>query len=500
MRMSYSSARCSGNGMAGIQGIVPPPSNNSRRRPRRTTRRGGDAKQPAHREELGTLRATWRSQAGFIWAAAGSAIGLGNVWRFPTVAAQEGGGAFLLVFLGLLIIVGVPMMMGEIAVGRRAARGPAGAYRTLAPGTRWHWLGYLYGAINVSVLSFYASLTGACLAYMARYVAALFRIMPAPAPGGPGGTSGPLLMPGEAVLWLLITIGIVAYVSARGIQQGIEKVTSRFVPLLLIILAVLVIRVSRLDGAMEGIVWFLTPRWEDVSFRTLLAALAQLFFSLSIGSGLQVTYASYLDRTKSDIVSSSMLIAASDTAVGMLAGLAVIPALFAFNSPIVSGPELVFHSLTGIFAAMPWGEFFGALFFAALSIAALGSSFSILEVPVTTMVDEARWPRLRAVLSAAAVSFVLGIPSALSMSGVSAAAVAGRPFIDIIDHFTTNMVLPVSGGLSVIFIGWVWGAANARDEIALGARAFRTAPLWTWAIRYILPVAIVLIIVGQFVL
>lgn len=446
------------------------------------------------------MRTTWRSQAGFIWAAASSAIGLGNVWRFPTVAAQEGGGAFLIVFLVLLVMVGVPMMMGEIAVGRRAARGPVGAYRTLAPGTRWHRLGWLYAVINVLVLSFYAALTGACLAYMTRYVAALFRIMPAPAPVNGGAGSAALLMPLEAVVWLFITSAIVAFVSARGIQQGIEKVTSKFVPILLVILVVLVIRVSRLEGALEGILWFLTPRWEDVTFRTFLAALAQLFFSLSIGSGLQVTYASYLDRSRSDIVTSSLLVAANDTAVGMLAGLTVIPALFAFDMPIVSGPQLVFHSLTSIFAAMPFGDFFGALFFAALSIAALGSSFSILEVPVTTLVDEARWPRLRAVVSGAALGFLVGIPSALSIAGVSAAAIAGRPFLDLIDHVTTNLILPVSGGLSIIFIGWVWGAANARDEIALGAKAFRTAPLWTWAIQYILPVAIVLIILGQWVL
>lgn len=437
----------------------------------------------------------WKSQIGFIWASAGAAIGLGNLWRFPTIVANNGGSAFLLAYVVLILAIGIPAVMAEMALGRHTGSGPLRAFAKLAPSTRWYLVGYVTAAGNALVLSYYAVIAGTALAFAFKYLAGMAVAGTATAPVPPGA---PLLAPAATVAAFALFLGTVVVISLLGVQRGVERVASAVIPSILIVLALLVARIFLLERALEGAAWLLAPRWHDVGMDTFFAALGQVFYSLSLGFGALITYAGYLDRDRSDLPRSAVLVAAADTSVGMLAALMIIPALFAFDMPLVPGPDLVFRALTRIFAQIPFGQGAGFIFFALLATAGLTSSLSMLEVPVAALVQRWGWPRRRAVLATGAAVFLLGIPSALSFAGVETATLFGRPFLDAMDFSLSNLVLPATGILVVIFVGWVWGADKAREELTRGAAGFKSAPLWQWAIRYAVPVAIAIVLVTQF--
>lgn len=443
-------------------------------------------------------RDTWRSNLGFILATSGAAIGLGNVWRFPTMATLNGGGAFLVPYVALLFLVGVPAVLGEFALGRAASRGPVGAFRALAANPRWGWVGGLAVLTSTVILSYYSVVAGWCVAYVVGYLSGWPALVAQDALVGASTFAQVISTPRASIGWHGLFMALTAGVVIKGVSGGIERVNRVLMPLLLVLLILLIGQVLSLEGSWEGLVWFLTPRWADVTADGVMAALSQIFFSLSLGGGTLITFASYLPR-RSDLPRNAVSIAAADATVAVLAGCMVIPALFAFQLPMESGPKLLFEVMTRVFKEMPATRFVGFLFFFLLSIAALTSAISLLEIWATTWIDERRWSRPTAALSGAAFAFALGIPSAVSQVPGSRLTLLGTDFLSALDFIASDLMLPVTSLLIVVFVGWVWGSNKARKELTEGARQFRTASLWEQAVRYILPVAIVLVMLGALV-
>lgn len=437
-------------------------------------------------------REHWQSRLGFILAAAGAAIGLGNVWRFPILVTQNGGGAFVAVYLILVLLVGIPAMMAELALGRRSQRNCVGAFRALTPGSRWPLVGGLGVLTSFVILSYYSVIAGWALGYVG--LAATGRL---DGQGTAGLTrtfdafaASPVAAVGCHLAFMLLTVLIVAL----GVAAGLERWSRVLMPGLFLLLLVLLVRVWTLPGAAAGMAWFLRPDWTGIGPGTVLKALGQLYFSLSLGMGALITYGSYLDRN-TDIPGTTGWVAGADTVVALLAGLTVVPALFAFGMPIQGGPGLTFVALPAVFNALPFGALFGTLFFIMLGIAALTSSISMLEVVVAWWVEEGGLSRRAAALLSGAAAFLLGVPSALSQGAWEGARLAGRPFLEAVDFLASNVLLPAGGLLTAIYIGWVWGSGCAVEEIRTGARRFPLGRFRPAAIRYFVPAAVALVMV-----
>lgn len=395
-------------------------------------------------------REQWGSRIGFIVAAAGSAIGLGNIWRFPTVTGQNGGGAFVLLYLVLVFLVGIPVLMVELSLGRKAQRNPVGAFKTLASGTLWKWVGAMGVAAGFIILSFYSVIAGWSVAYIFKFLLGAFTGL---SPAGIAQEFNALVThPVIPLLWhglfMLLTAGIVVL----GVAWGIERWNKILMPMLLVLLIVLVVRSVTLDGAREGVYWLLRPDFSQLSFASVLTALGQVFFSLSLGMGAMITYGSYLGA-RENIPGSAVYIALADLAVALLAGLVIIPAVFAFGLNPETGPPLIFLTLPAVFQRMPLGGLFGAMFFFLLSIAALTSAISLLEVVVAYFVDELNWSRAVAAPVLGFAIFLLGIPSSLSVGPLAGFKLWGMPILDFKDWFTAVIMLPLGALLTVIFAG-----------------------------------------------
>lgn len=438
--------------------------------------------------ELKENREHWASRVGFILAAAGSAIGLGNIWRFPYMTGENGGAAFIIIYLLAVFLLGYPLMVNETVLGRASQRDPVGAFKALAPGSSWWLVGALGVFTGFIILSYYIVVAGWSLAYIYKVVIAV-------------NTSG---INHEAVfkshitsLWepivcsavfMALTIGIIA----AGVVNGIQRWSLILMPILFFIMIILIIRSVTLPGASEGIAYYLNPDFSEVSGRTVLAALAQAFFSLSLGMGVFITYGSYL-KDHDEIPYSTAWVVGLDTTVALMAGFAIFPAVFALGFQPGAGPGLVFITLPAVFAQMPLGLLFGVLFFVLLAIAALTSAISLLEVVTAWLIDERGWARKKAATLMGLVIFIVGLPAALGynvLSGVSFPGL-GTDILDTYDWFANSVFLPVGGFFAAIFTAYVWGAQKAIDEANKGASGFSVGKLWRFLMRYVVPPLIV---------
>lgn len=435
----------------------------------------------------------WGSRLGFVLATAGSAIGLGNIWRFPSMAAANGGGGFVLIYVLIILLVGVPAMMAELALGRRGHSNPVDAFGDAQPGGRWQWAGVLAMVASGLILSYYSVVGGWVLAYLTRSLRG--GLAGLDAVGLAAVFDAQVSEPGAAVWWHAVFMLLTFAVVAGGVKDGIERWSKVLMPGLVVLLLVLLLRVLTLEGAMAGAIWFLTPRWADVTWPVVIQATGQVFFSFGLGMGVLITYGSYLNRSE-DIPRAAVYVAAADTGVALTAGLIVIPALFAFGLPVQGGPGLLFVTMPGLLARMPLGAVATFLFFLMVATAALTSSVSLLEVVVAVAGQRLRWPRLRTAAAAAAVLLVLGIPSALAQTE-RGWQIAGRDFLSAVDSLTSDLLLPVGGLLTILFVGWVWGAGPALAELRTGSRGFRTAPLWVFSVRLVIPAALGVILVTR---
>ncbi|SFP52031.1 sodium-dependent transporter [Salibacterium halotolerans] len=433
-------------------------------------------------------RDQWHSKLGFILAAAGSAIGLGAVWKLPYVTGTSGGGAFFLVFLLFTILLGTSLMLAEFVIGRRTQKPPIEAYKELAPKSSWHLVGILGIISSCLILSFYAVVGGWIFTYFIRSLT-----------GGltnpPGGDFGALFNSIISNQWevgaahlafILLTILIVQ----GGIQKGIERASTIMMPALFLIFAVLVVRSVTLEGAMEGIRFFLQPDLSSLDGGTVLFALGQAFFSLSLGVSIMVTYSSYLSK-KESLVRSAFSIVGLSIFIAFLAGLAIFPGVFAFGLEPSQGPGLIFAVLPAVFSEIAFGSVFFSLFLLLLLFATLTSAFSLLEIVVSTASYQRPERRRKAAWIAGIAIFLLGIPSNLSYGLLSEWLIFGDIFFNQVDFLVSNILLPLGAFLIAVFVSWRLKPDVLQEELLRGSSLstgfFR---VWLFVLRYITPAAI----------
>lgn len=408
-------------------------------------------------------RDSFTGRYGFIAAAAGSAIGLGNIWKFPYITGVYGGSAFIIVYLICILLIGLPVMLSEITVGRRAQKGVFGAYKRLAPGTPWFFSGYMGIAAAFLILSFYSVVAGWTMEYVVKAMTGAFA---GKTPDQIGAMfSGFIGQTAKPILWQISFMLLTGFIVIAGIKNGIERYSKILMPLLLGILLCLCLRSVTLDGASRGFEFLFTPDFSKLSPKAVLAALGHAFFSLSVGMGTLVTYGSYVKKSER-LAPMALHITTADTIIALLAGIAIFPAVFAFGIEPAAGPGLVFVTLPGVFQQMPLGNVFCILFFFLLAIAALTSSISILEVVVTHLVEDFRVSRKTATIVTTLVITVFGIPCALSFGALSEFKFLGATFFDNADHLASNVLMPLGGLCISLFVGWKMARKDVADELS----------------------------------
>jgi neurotransmitter:Na+ symporter, NSS family len=437
-------------------------------------------------------RGRWGSRLGFILAAAGSAVGLGNIWKFPYVAGENGGAAFLFAYVVIVFTLGVGVMLVEFAIGRAAQRNPVGAFAALKGG-RWVWVGYMGVVAGFVILSYYSVVAGWTIAYIAKSATGLLH---AADPKALGAIFGDFVShPGEPLIYHFVFMALTVGVVIAGVHGGIEKSCEVLLPLLFLIMVGLAIRSLTLPGAMEGLRFYLKPDFAKLDGPLLGDALAQAFFSLSLGMGSMLTYGSYLSR-ELDLPRAALWVTLCDTLVALTAGLVVLPAVFAFHYDPAAGPGLVFITLPAVFAHLPLGGIFAVLFFVLLLIAALTSSVSLLEVVVAYCVDERGIARAKAALGAGAACFLFGIPALLSFGPWKGVTIGGKNILDAMDFVASNVMLPLGGIAMSLFVGWVILPRAMNEATAGGRHGFAWAGLWRVMCRYVAPAAIFYILIA----
>ncbi|HQG56627.1 MAG TPA: sodium-dependent transporter [Bacteroidales bacterium] len=436
-------------------------------------------------------RDSFGSNIGAIAAIAGSAIGLGNIWRFPYVAGENGGGAFLLIYIVFILLIGIPVMTSEFIIGRSAQKNPYGAFRLLAPGKPWFLIGVMGVLAAFFILSFYTTVSGWTLEYFYQAIT-----------GNLSGKTnrelaemftGFLNSPFRPYLWFLIFMGLTALIIISGVKNGIERYAKILMPFLLVLLVILCIRAITLKGANEGLRFLFHPDVSKITPKVILEALGQGFFSLSIGMGTLITYGSYI-RKKDNLASTALYVTASDTIIAIFAGVAIFPAVFALGGTPASGSGLTFIVLPEVFQKLPFGNVIAMIFFILLAIAALTSTISVLEVIVAFLVEELKMVRRKATIVASVSVSVLGLLTVASMGKLGSFTILGKNIFGLLEYLTANIMLPLGGLLIVIFIGWFHDKNLTKLEMTNnGEIKSWYFPVYFFLVRYIAPVAIALV-------
>jgi len=436
-------------------------------------------------------RDSFGSRLGVVAAAAGSAVGLGNIWRFPYILGENGGGAFLIIYLVIMFAIGIPVMMSELVIGRRSQRNAVGAFRILAPGKPWYLVGMMGIISAFMILAFYTAVSGWTLEYLYQTVI-----------GGFSGKSSEELTAmfdsfrSESLrpaLWFSVFMLATSGIVLGGVRKGIEKSTKIMMPLLFILLIVMCIKSLTLTGAGKGMEFLIKTDFSKVNGTVVLMALGQVFFSLSIGMGTIITYGSYIQKDN-NLANTSVQVSLIDTTVAVLAGVAIFPAVFAFGISPASGEALTFIVLPGIFQQMTGGMIFSFMFFLLLALAALTSTISVLEVIVAYFSEQLGLSRKKAILLATLSMFVLGITASLSLGLTSKVRLFGLNTFDLFNTTTANILLPLGGLLIVIFLGWFFPGKNVRDELSNeGSLKARYYMLYRFIIRFVAPIAITIV-------
>lgn len=435
-------------------------------------------------------RENWGSRFGFIMAAAGSAVGLGNIWRFPYLTGENGGGAFIAIYLVFILLIGVSIMLAEFTIGRRSNLAAVGAYKKYD--NRWTFAGVLGVLSAFFIMGFYPVVGGWASAYVVKsFTGLLSGAVPI------GDVFGEFISnPIQPLLWMLGFLILNVTIVAKGIAGGIEKAGKVLMPTLFILLVAIAVRSMTLPGAGAGIEFLFKPVWSNVDGSTILAALGQAFFSLSLGMGCMITYGSYLSKEE-NLVSSALTVTILDTSIAILAGLAIFPALFAFGMEPTQGAGLVFVVVPQIFAEMgALGPIFSTIFFIALTVAALTSSVSLLEVVVAYLIDQKNMARTKAVYLTGGIMVFTGILSSLSMGLMSGVTIFGAGFFDLFDILTDKIFMAIGGMFLAIFVGWFMKKEDLKDELTNGGTIkFALFDVWYGLIKYVIPVAIAIVAV-----
>ncbi|WP_300669639.1 sodium-dependent transporter [Desulfoluna sp.] len=438
-------------------------------------------------------RPLFSSRLSIITVAAGSAIGLGNIWKFPYITGKNGGAAFIIVYLCCIALIGLPVLISDFIIGRRGGGSVVSSFRALA-GERSPWLfgGFIALFGSATVLSFYGVVAGWSLEYVARAACNDFA---GKTPAEIGGMftdfiTSPVAPIACQLLFMAITAGVVY----AGVKKGIETFSKVMMPVLIGIILLLCLRSLTLPGAEAGLAFLFKPDFSKLSAAGVLDALGHAFFTLSLGVGTMITYGSYIDK-KEDLAVTAVQICIADTVIALLAGVAIFPAVFAFGVEPGQGPGLVFVTLPNIFAQMPGGYIFCILFFLLLAVAALTSSISMLEVSVAYASEDLGVSRKRATLILATLISLVGVVCSLSMGKYEAQLTFfGKNFFDLADFAVSNVEMPIAGALSVIFVGWMLKRRKVEDELTCnGTLPVPLVGAFLFTAKYLAPVAIAIV-------
>ena len=444
-------------------------------------------------------RSSFSSRIGFVLAAAGSAVGLGNMWRFPYLAAKYGGGAFLVIYILLAVTFGFTLMITEIAIGRRTRRSCIEAFKTLD--RRFVPLGWLCAMIPVIITPYYCVIGGWVLKYFAEFITGNGLAASDDAFFGNFITCVGSGMTDRPLFWFALFVILTAVVVLLGVDKGVEKASAILMPLLVLLSVGIAIYSLTIPGAMEGLKYYLLPDLSDVSLTTVLAAMGQLFYSMSLAMGIMITYGSYMKK-EGDLEKSVTQIEIFDTGIAMLAGLMIIPAVVAFNGGDASlirgkaGPGLMFGVLPKVFESMSLGGLIGTAFFLLVFFAALTSSISLLETVVSIVSDKAKIGRRKATVLSTIGILLLGVPSCLGYGPWGHITVLGMQFLDFFDFVSNSVLMPIAAILTCIIIGHVVGCSFVEEEVE-SSGAFTRKKLFRVMIRYVAPVMLAAILVGE---
>lgn len=438
-------------------------------------------------------RSSFSGKLGFVLAAAGSAVGLGNIWRFPYLAAKYGGGTFLLVYLILAVTFGFSLMVAEIAIGRKTGLSAIGAFKALDK--RFGFLGVLGSAVPMIIFPYYCVIGGWVIKYFSVFIS-----------GGAGRAAGDdyfsgfIGKTGEPIGWLFLFIAFTAVVVMFGVQKGIETVSKFMMPILVVLTLGISIYGLTIDGAMEGVIYYIKPNIADFSVKTILAAMGQLFYSMSLAMGIMVTYGSYMKKDN-HLEGSVRQIEIFDTGIAFLAGLMIIPAVFAFSggdkSALNAGPGLMFVTLPKVFDSMPMGAVIGTVFFVLVFFAALTSAISLMETIVSIFRDKFHWSRKFTSMFVAGCALLIGIPSSLGFGIWSSVQWAGMSILDICDFISNSVLMPIVALFTCIFVGFIIKPKAIADEVKETDGRFKGEKLFTVMIKWIAPICLVAILVSS---
>lgn len=438
-------------------------------------------------------RSSFSGKLGFVLAAAGSAVGLGNIWRFPYLAAKYGGGTFLFIYLILAVTFGFTLMTAEIAIGRKTGLSAISAFTTLDK--RFKFLGILASAVPIIIFPYYSVIGGWVVKYFFVFVT------------GSGHTaagdsyftdfiSGTF----EPIGWFFLFIAVTAVIVGFGVEQGIEKVSKFMMPILVLLTLFVALYGLTIDGAMDGLSYYLKPHMADVSAKTILAAMGQLFYSMSLAMGIMITYGSYMKK-EDHLESSVRQIEIFDTGVAFLAGLMIIPAVFAFSggdsSALQAGPGLMFITLPKVFGNMKFGNVVGTVFFLLVFFAALTSAISLMETIVSILRDKLGWTRKGTCVFVTILALVMGVPSSLGFGPLNFISWMGMSVLDIMDFVSNSVLMPIVAFFTCIFIGFVIKPSTIADEVKVTDGTFKGEKLFAVMIKWIAPIFLVLILLSS---
>lgn len=455
-------------------------------------------KQNEGAELLGKEREGFSTKIGFIMAAAGSAVGLGNLWKFPYLTGMYGGGVFLVTYLAILAIVAVPVVLAETVMGVHAKTSAVPAYEKIAgevgASKKWGIVGFLGVLACFFMFAYYSVVGGWVAAYFFKSVTGTIET---------GTTASAVFSdfissPVQPILWHVLFLGIAAAIVLKGVK-ALEKAGNFMMPALFVMLVIVAVRSLTLPGAWEGVVWMFKPDFSLFSAELVVVALGQVFFSMSIGNGVVIAYGSYL-KGKQDIAKSSIQVAGVDTGIAMLAGLAILPAVFAFGLEPSEGVGLLFVTIPTIFASFGSviGTIFTAMFFLLALFAAMTTAIAMIEIPAAYFIDKLGWARKKAVIFITAVILVFGAVCSLSYGIWGGFTIFGLNFFDFCDAFSAKILMPLGGLLCVIFVGYIWKPEKAYDTITKDGASFKWFKFWKICVKFLVPVLIILVFLSGF--
>lgn len=435
-------------------------------------------------------RSSFSGKVGFVLAAAGSAVGLGNLWRFPYLAAKYGGGIFLLIYLILAVTFGFALMITEIAIGRKTGLSAIGAYRKL--NKKYAFIGWISALVPIIIFPYYSVIGGWVVKYMFEFV----RGQGSAAAGNDYFTQF-IAEPVQPVLWLAIFIGLTALIVLLGVEKGVEKASKIMMPILVILTLGIAIYTLTLPGAWEGVLYYITPDFSKFSVNTVLGAMGQLFYSMSLAMGIMITYGSYMKKDV-NLESSVKQIELFDTGIAFLAGLMIVPAVFSVGdeSQLNQGAGLMFSTLPKVFESMPLGGVIGAAFFLLVLFAALTSAISLMETVVSIFQDKFHWNRKLTCLLVLLGAFLIALPSTLGYGALSFIQPLGMSILDFFDFISNSVLMPIVALMTCLFVSLVVKTQVISDEVKLSS-PFKREKLFVVVIRYVAPIIIVLILVSS---